>query len=298
MVKKIFLTGGTGNMGLPVTKALVSAGYHVIALARTQESAAKLTALGTHPVIGELGDVEVVTKAASEADAAIHVGAVGGPENVPTDKKVTEVIIRGLGGSGKKFVYTSGPYVYGNHGDEELDEDTLLVQETSFPYGKNWRVSFEGEILALAAANKVDAVIIRPTHVVTKSTSTGFLSWLAELAEKTDSLLLPGDGENFIPFIHEEDVGSSYVAALEKAPAGIYNANSGSYKLKDFAEAARPLLGNKPIKYITPEEAGTHMHKPVYAHGLTISMKIVHTNKLEAATGWKPKHNTLQSLFQ
>lgn len=57
---KVFMTGATGNIGLLVTKELISKGIEVWGLTRSQKSADKLKKMGGMPVMGTLEDLPVL----------------------------------------------------------------------------------------------------------------------------------------------------------------------------------------------------------------------------------------------
>ena len=53
----VFVTGATGQIGVPLVQALVQAGHRVRGLCRTEEAEARLKALGVEPIRGDLRDV-------------------------------------------------------------------------------------------------------------------------------------------------------------------------------------------------------------------------------------------------
>jgi dihydroflavonol-4-reductase len=71
---KVFLTGGTGFIGQPLTKALLSRGWNVTALVRRPEGpeAQALTRLGAVCVAGDVTDRESMRAGMSGADIVIH----------------------------------------------------------------------------------------------------------------------------------------------------------------------------------------------------------------------------------
>ncbi len=71
---KVFLTGGTGYIGQPLTKDLFARGWQVVALVRRPQSpqAQALTAMGAHCVQGDVTDRESMRVPMREADIVIH----------------------------------------------------------------------------------------------------------------------------------------------------------------------------------------------------------------------------------
>ena len=74
---RIFLTGATGYIGAAVLDALVRGGHEVTALVRDNEKAARVTARGAHPVVGNLGEPESYRAAADAQDGYIHTAFDG-----------------------------------------------------------------------------------------------------------------------------------------------------------------------------------------------------------------------------
>ena len=57
---KIFVAGGSGTIGVPLVRALVSAGHNVTAMTRSPEKQAELRALGATPVLADAFDAEAL----------------------------------------------------------------------------------------------------------------------------------------------------------------------------------------------------------------------------------------------
>jgi len=70
---KVFVTGATGLIGSALVPELRSAGHEVVALARSDASAARAGKLGADVVRGSLEDRAVITEAARRADGVIHL---------------------------------------------------------------------------------------------------------------------------------------------------------------------------------------------------------------------------------
>ena len=69
---KVFLTGASGYIGGSVAQRLIELGHEVFGLVRSEQKAQQIQQLGTQPVIGTLGDADVLTEAAHLYDAVIH----------------------------------------------------------------------------------------------------------------------------------------------------------------------------------------------------------------------------------
>jgi nucleoside-diphosphate-sugar epimerase len=70
----VFVTGASGWIGSAAVPELISAGHSVWGLARSDESAEKTAALGADVLRGDLTDTGLLTDAAKNADAVVHLG--------------------------------------------------------------------------------------------------------------------------------------------------------------------------------------------------------------------------------
>ena len=70
---KVFVTGASGWIGSAVVPELIAAGHQVVGLARSDGSAAALTAAGAQVVRGTIDDVDVLRSAAEASDGVVHL---------------------------------------------------------------------------------------------------------------------------------------------------------------------------------------------------------------------------------
>jgi nucleoside-diphosphate-sugar epimerase len=118
---RVFVTGGSGHIGSAVIPELQGAGHQVIALARSDDSAQKLEAAGVEVRrgdLGDLGDLDVIKKAAADSDGVIHLAyrsdlAFAGDTAgvIAANLKVIEAVGEALEGTGKPFVTPVGTLV-------------------------------------------------------------------------------------------------------------------------------------------------------------------------------------------
>src|SRR5919201_1365119 len=71
---KVFLTGGTGFIGQPLTKSLLARGWNVVALVRKPDSppARALTRMGAQCIAGDVTDRESMRAGMTGADIVVH----------------------------------------------------------------------------------------------------------------------------------------------------------------------------------------------------------------------------------
>src|SRR4029077_982986 len=112
---RIFVTGASGWIGSAVVPELIGAGHQIVGLARSDSSAAALTAAGAEVHRGTLDDLDSLRAAAATADGVIHLaykhelsfsGDFRGA--AVADRAAIEVFGEALAGSDRPFVIASG----------------------------------------------------------------------------------------------------------------------------------------------------------------------------------------------
>src|SRR5690606_38418999 len=69
----VLVTGGSGHIGSYIIPNLIAAGHEVTSLARSDESAAAVSALGAKVRRGDISDLDGLKAAAADTDGVIHV---------------------------------------------------------------------------------------------------------------------------------------------------------------------------------------------------------------------------------
>lgn len=69
---RVFLTGANGWIGTAIACELIGAGHSVVGLLRSKEKGSALLAAGGTPMVGSLGDLDVLRQGAADADGIIH----------------------------------------------------------------------------------------------------------------------------------------------------------------------------------------------------------------------------------
>jgi nucleoside-diphosphate-sugar epimerase len=250
----VFVTGATGHIGSAVVNELLEAGHRVTGLARSERSAAALTAKGAEAHRGDLDDLDGLRAAAAAADGVIHLAFkhdwddfLGAAE---TDLRVVGAIGEALAGTGKPFVSTSGTLMLSRFGQAGLgtENDTL-------PGGP--RVDSENAVIGLAERGVRSSVIRLSPLVHSYLDQHGFATHLIGVARDTGKSAYIGDGSNRWPAIHTLDAAHLYRLALEKAPAGLrlHAVADEGVPFRDIAAVIGRQL-NVPAVSIPGEEAG------------------------------------------
>ncbi|WP_394827484.1 NAD-dependent epimerase/dehydratase family protein [Pendulispora albinea] len=290
----IFLAGATGYIGGTVAERLRRAGHRVRGLARTEERASALRARGIEPVLGSLSDLAALTEAAREADAVISAADADHRASV-------DALLRGVEGSGKRFLHTSGSSIVSTDAKGELVADVFDEDTDYEPIAdKADRVATDRAVQR-AANQGVHSIVICPTMVYGDG-----------LGLKVESIQIPnierearasgaahwiGRGANVWSNVHVEDLADLYLLALEKAPGGaFYYAENGEADLKTVVTAVGRRLG-LPAASLSIEEAARFWGF-ADAHLHLASNSRVRAKRARAELGWKPHHPSIVAWLE
>lgn len=240
---RIFMTGATGYIGSVVTEKLLAAGHRVSGLARSDEAARRLEAAGAEAVRGALDDPDPVARGAAEADGAIHLAMDFSADAPKVDRAATGAILRGLDGSGKPFLYTSGVWVMGSTGGHVVDETAPLNPVPMVA----WRPAHEQLVLG---AEGVRGVVIRPAMVFGRG--GGFVASLFR-PDASGAVRYVGTGENRWSMVHVEDLADLYVLALGAPTGSVYFAATGP--AVPVPMVAQAFANGAPLSALPLEEA-------------------------------------------
>lgn len=284
---KVFLTGATGYIGSAVADRLRAAGHEVTALARSDASAAKLSAASIASIRGDFSTPHQVGAAARAADGVISLATTYDPT---VDGPAIDAMIEALAGSNKPLIYTSGIWSHGDTGGKVVDETSPPnpVQLVS------WRLAVEDRVLK-AAERRIRTVVIRPAIVYGRG--GGIPAGFIDSAHKEGAARYVGSGENRWPFVHVDDLADLYLLALEKAPPGtlLLGVSGPSYRVRDVAGAASrgAGAGGKTVGWPL-EEAREKLGS--YADALALDQQAT-GKRAEQLLGWRPSRpNVLEDL--
>ena len=285
---KVFVTGGTGYIGSAVVRSLLARNHTVIGLARSEQSAQRLTDMGVQPYVGVLEDISSLASAAKNAEAVVHTAFNYDnwskmDESYAAEQAAVSVMLDAIAGTGGAFIYTSGAGTIGDTGMTVAAEDVvpnppLFVQ-----------VRAQIERLVLDAANRsVRSIVVRPGLVYGRGGS-GLVNLLITLARQAGVGRTFGDGENAWSTVHIDDLGDLYALALEKAPAGsVLHAVAGEpITMREIVAAISRTLGyGGRIEAWAIEEA--HQQYGDLADSIA-SEKRLSAGRTKALLGWTPE---------
>ncbi len=123
---RIFVTGASGWIGSAVVPELIGAGHLVLGLARSDSSAAAVTAAGAEVLRGDLHDLDALRVGAASSDGVIHLAFIHDftdfQASVGADRRAIETMGAALEDSGKPLVIASGTAAVPGRVATERDE--------------------------------------------------------------------------------------------------------------------------------------------------------------------------------
>ncbi|MBI1277716.1 MAG: NAD-dependent epimerase/dehydratase family protein [Anaerolineaceae bacterium] len=252
---KVFVTGASGFVGSAVVPELIAGGHQVVGLARSDKSAAAVTAQGAAVLRGSLDDLDGLRQGAEQADAVIHCAFIHDFSNfaasAEADRRAIETMGEALAGSNRPFIVTSGS---GGLAPGRLATEDIIGEA---PAAVAARVS---EPLGLSfAARGVRVSIMRlPTSVHGKG-DHGFVPYLINTARQKGVSAYIGEGANRWPAVHRVDAARLYRLALESAPAGtrLHPIGDEGVPTREIAEVIGRHL-NLPVVSIPADQAMSH----------------------------------------
>lgn len=260
LLMRVFITGASGHLGSAVVPELLHNGHQVLGLARSDESAKRLTDLGAEVVRGDLADLDRLRAAAAAADGVVHLafrhdlmvaGDLAGAAEA--DLAALRAVADGLDGTNKPLVSTSGTgmlagFVQGRPGTE-----------ADFSPAGGYRIDAENLVVALADRG-IRSSIVRLPQVHSELDHNGFVPALIQFARRNGFAAYVGDGANRWPAVHTLDAARLYRLALESAPAGsrLHAVHDEGIAFRTIAEAIGRGL-DVPARSITAEQAPEYL---------------------------------------
>jgi nucleoside-diphosphate-sugar epimerase len=285
---RVFVTGASGHIGSAVIPELLEAGHGVVGLARSDASAASLSALGVDVRRGDLDDLDGLRDAAGAADGVIHLafkheamrdgdflGAIA------ADLRAIETFGDALSGSGKPLVSTSGTLMLTFAGLGRVGTEADVVDAGP-------RVDAENMVIAFAERGIRSSIVRLPPTVHSSLDHHGYIPTLIAIARDKGVAGYVGDGANRWPAGHTLDAAHLYRMALEAAPAGsrLHAVGDEGIPFRQIAEAIGRHL-NLPTASIPPQDAEAHFGFLSLFISLDNPTSSARTREL---LGWAPTH--------
>ena len=253
---KIAVTGGTGQIGVPLITELLKQGHSVRALIHNRKTG--LEDLPIELMQGSTLNYADCDKLCQGMDAVFHLAAIVSI-NGDTDGKVMNTNINGtknlleacVKNNIQKLVHFSSVHAYDTHPiDEPMDETRAFAGENGFPYERS-KATAQKMVLEYVKNYGLNASIINPTAVL------GFPDYLPSVKGKLlidfyncKIPLLPPGGYDWVDV---RDVVDTAISALHNGKAGESYLTSGKYyTVKEFSDIIGKITNKKTPKNVAP----------------------------------------------
>jgi nucleoside-diphosphate-sugar epimerase len=265
---RVFVTGASGWIGSAVVPELIDAGHQVVGLARSDASAAALTAAGAEVRRGTLDDLDVLREAAAECDGVIHLAfkhdiafSGGFRSAAEADRLAVETFGEVLAGSDRPFVLASGlaGLVSGRVSTERdgllSDSEADTARQIDGPEARRATAH-----LTLSFADRgVRSSVLRLPPTVYGDGDHGFMASIVGIARDKGVSGYLGDGSNRWPAVHRLDAAHLFRLALEKTPAGsvLHAIGDEGVPIRAVAEVIGRHL-DLPVAAVSADDAAAH----------------------------------------
>lgn len=291
MINTVFITGAAGFIGGTISQKLMDAGMQVRGLVRSHSSADQLSRLGIEPVLGDLDDHDLLEREANKADGVINAANSDHAASV-------KALIRGLAGSAKPFIHTSGSSIVGDDVRGATSSNSIYDEYTPLVVQILKQPRRDIDLMVLDAAKKnIRSSVICPSLIygIGKGLNQHSVQipFLARNAIEAGAVQIVGAGLNVWSNVHINDVANLYLAALLKAPAAaFYFAENGEASYQQIGQALSKRLGMEGIESLNPEIAAERwgIARAYYSFGSNSRVRSVRARQ---ELGWTPLHNSV-----
>jgi len=292
---RVFVTGASGWIGSAVVPELIGGGHQVTGLARSDASAAALTAAGAQVHRGTLDDLDSLRDAAAASEGVIHLAfkhdiAFSGDFQgaADADRRAVETFGDALAGSDRPFVIASGTLgLTPGRVATERDGHGPGPAVAAMGSGPLTRLATAELVLSLASRG-VRSSVMRLPPTVHGEGDNGFMATLVGIARDKGVSGYIGDGSNRWPAVHRLDAAHLFRLALEEIPAGsvLHAVADEGVPIRDIAEVIGRHL-DVPVVSVPADEASEHFG---WLAGFLAADNPVSSALTRELLGWQPIH--------
>lgn len=293
VVMNVFAAGGSGAIGIPLVRALITAGYQVTALTRSGAKQDQLRAMGASVVIGDALNREALI-AAVEAAYPTHVihqltALPKGGARRPTDLAATNrlridgtrnLLEAAISAGARRFIVGSFAILSPRNAVDGTPHDQAAAAVRSM----------EHQVVEATKRRLIEGVILR--YGMFYGSEAPSTVTMIDMVRKRRLPVVRGDVGQ-LPLIHVDDAVSATMRALDFAPAGrTYDiVDDRAVSLSEIVEALAECTGSaKPFR--VPAWLA-RLVAPYMARMTSIRLPLSNA-QAKAELGWLPKYSTMR----
>ena len=299
-MKKVFVTGAGGYLGIPLCETLLNKGNKVVALDRFFFGYDKIKSLEANPNISFLkDDIRYVdTSFLKDVDVVIDLAGLSNDATAEIDPLLTEDInhkgamriaeaARNCGV--KRYIYSSSASVYGAGKKTALTEKDNVAPLTQYAKSK---LAVEND-LKLWQNKDFEVVILRSATLYGLAPRMRFdlaINIMTMRAWKELNIYIMGGGEQWRPFVHVNDVIQAFMLCMEapsdKVNGAVFNvgSNEQNYQIKNLAQFVLHVVP-KAIIHRIPDDTDNRSYN-------------LNFDKITNVLGFKPRFNVNDGIIE
>ena len=281
---RVFIMGGTGFIGVAILRALIGRGHEVLALVRSDRSAAAARRFGASVLHGDIRSPGAWIPGMPPIDAVVHAACDFDDVMAETDRLLLDRLLPhfALQPNKPRFLYTGGNWLFGTTGSTLATEETNFAPLPAFA----WMIPHSRRILGDDA---VEGIVIHPAMVY--ADADGVFRRLAREAVERPAIRVVGGESVRWPLVHRDDLAELYALALEQAPARSSYIGAAIEGLP-VGRIARAFARRFKTKNAEPEIISDDViaeELGEWARGYAMDQRMS-SAKARRELGWRPKH--------
>jgi nucleoside-diphosphate-sugar epimerase len=286
---RVALTGATGFIGSHVQTALQEHGHEVTALIRDDAQADIVASRGAEPAVVDLYDRPAVISLLDRVDGAIHTASPGDATSADLDSAMADSAIEAFAGTGKRYVHTSGVWVYG--AGSSISDDSPFDP----PAMVAWREPIERRALAAPGVNAA-VIVSGAAYGDGGGGIPGLL--LGSPRDEAGNLIMLGSGRQHWATTHVADIADAFRRVLEDDAAHGYYlvANGLNPTVAELSDAVVVAVGAPGAVPGSDEEARARLGD-YFAEVLLLDQS-TDASRARDELGWHPSHPGLVDEFR
>jgi len=252
--KNILITGGTGFIGGYLSDELLKDGHFLTIITRSPEKYKSVSSknqkfITMDQVADRMPDMDIVINLAGESIFGQRWTDEVKNRIYESRINITRSLVEAMGATEEKpelFISASAVGIYGDSGDEILDEESSFGSDFLATVCVDWEEeSKKAESLGVRVANPRIGIVLEKGGGVIEQMSTPFKLFVGGPV---------GSGEQYVPWVHMKDLCNAILFPLrDETISGPYNACSPNPATMNELAKALGRVMNRPSVFKVPE---------------------------------------------